>query len=52
MLYDACCIYIYRFVIHKTQSACLDEFGGEKVVDLIMQETNVIQHIFGGRLPS
>jgi hypothetical protein len=50
MLYDVCCIY--RFAIDKMQSACLDEFGGEKVVDLSTQETTVIQHIFGGRLQS
>uniref|UniRef100_A0ACD5UIM0 Uncharacterized protein n=1 Tax=Avena sativa TaxID=4498 RepID=A0ACD5UIM0_AVESA len=41
-----------RFAIDKMQSACLDEFGGEKVVDLSTQETTVIQHIFGGRLQS
>ena len=50
MLYDVYCIY--RFAIDKMQSACLDEFGGEKVVDLSTQETTVIQHIFGGRLQS
>uniref|UniRef100_A0ACD5ZF94 Uncharacterized protein n=1 Tax=Avena sativa TaxID=4498 RepID=A0ACD5ZF94_AVESA len=41
-----------RFAIDKMQSACLDEFGGEKVVDLSTQETTIIQHIFGGRLQS
>ncbi|CAM0909054.1 unnamed protein product [Alopecurus aequalis] len=41
-----------RFAIDKMQSACLDEFGGEKVIDLSTQETTVIQHIFGGRLQS
>ncbi|KQK16875.1 hypothetical protein BRADI_1g31187v3 [Brachypodium distachyon] len=41
-----------RFAIDKMQSACLDEFGGEKVVDLSIQETTIIQHIFGGRLRS
>ncbi|KAF7001215.1 hypothetical protein CFC21_105251 [Triticum aestivum] len=41
-----------RFAIDKMQSACLDEFGGEKVVDHSTQETTVIQHIFGGRLQS
>ena len=43
---------ICRFAIDKMQSACLDEFGGEKVVDHSTQETTVIQHIFGGRLQS
>lgn len=43
---------LMRFAIDKMQSACLDEFGGEKVVDLSTQETTVIQHIFGGRLQS
>ncbi|TVU08388.1 hypothetical protein EJB05_41792 [Eragrostis curvula] len=41
-----------RFAIDKMQSACLDEYGGEKAVDLSTQETTVIQHIFGGRLQS
>ncbi|KAG2613399.1 hypothetical protein PVAP13_4KG352400 [Panicum virgatum] len=41
-----------RFAIDKMQSACLDEYGGEKAVDLNMQETTIIQHIFGGRLQS
>ncbi|KAE8786849.1 Ubiquitin carboxyl-terminal hydrolase 19 [Hordeum vulgare] len=41
-----------RFAIDKMQSACLDEYGGEKVVDHSTQETTVIQHIFGGRLQS
>ncbi|KAL5225059.1 hypothetical protein ABZP36_011698 [Zizania latifolia] len=41
-----------RFAIDKMQSACLDEFGGEKAVDLSTQETTLIQHIFGGRLQS
>lgn len=34
------------------QSICLDEFGGEKVVDPITQETTLIHHIFGGHLQS
>ena len=50
MLYDVCCIY--RCAIDSMQSACLDEFGGENVVDRSTQETTVIQHIFGGRLQS
>lgn len=41
-----------RFAIDKMQSACLDEYGGEKAVDLSTQETTIIQHIFGGRLES
>uniref|UniRef100_J3MGF1 USP domain-containing protein n=3 Tax=Oryza brachyantha TaxID=4533 RepID=J3MGF1_ORYBR len=41
-----------RFAIDKMQSACLDEFGGEKAVDPSTQETTLIQHIFGGRLQS
>lgn len=41
-----------RFAIDKMQSACLDEYGGEKAVDLSIQETTIIQHIFGGRLQS
>jgi len=34
------------------QSVCLDEFGGEKSVPPNLQETTLIQHIFGGRLQS
>lgn len=34
------------------QSACLDEFGGEKAVPPKHQETTLIQHIFGGHLQS
>lgn len=41
-----------RFAIDKMQSACLDEYGGEKAVDHSTQETTIIQHIFGGRLQS
>ncbi|KAJ4758160.1 Ubiquitin carboxyl-terminal hydrolase 19 [Rhynchospora pubera] len=41
-----------RVAIDKMQSACLDEFGGEKNVDLSSQETTIIQHIFGGHLRS
>ncbi|KAF3329635.1 ubiquitin carboxyl-terminal hydrolase 18-like protein [Carex littledalei] len=41
-----------RFAIDKMQSACLDEFGGEKNLDLSSQETTIIQHIFGGHLRS
>jgi hypothetical protein len=41
-----------RFAIDTMQSVCLDEFGGEKAVDLGSQETTLIQHIFGGHLQS
>ncbi|XP_073002168.1 ubiquitin carboxyl-terminal hydrolase 18-like [Typha latifolia] len=41
-----------RFAIEKMQSACLDEFGGEKSLDPSTQETTLIQHIFGGHLQS
>lgn len=34
------------------QSACLDEFGGEKAVSPDSQETTFIQHVFGGHLQS
>jgi len=34
------------------QSVCLDEFGGEKAVPPKLQETTLIQHIFGGHLQS
>ncbi|KAL2318000.1 hypothetical protein Fmac_031876 [Flemingia macrophylla] len=41
-----------RFSIDAMQSVCLDEFGGEKAVPPNLQETTLIQHIFGGRLQS
>ncbi|XP_022731320.1 ubiquitin carboxyl-terminal hydrolase 18 isoform X2 [Durio zibethinus] len=41
-----------RFAIDTMQSVCLDEFGGEKAVDRVSQETTLIQHIFGGHLQS
>lgn len=41
-----------RFAIDSMQSICLDEFGGEKVVDPATQETTLIHHIFGGHLQS
>ncbi|KAE9600677.1 putative ubiquitinyl hydrolase 1 [Lupinus albus] len=41
-----------RFSIDTMQSVCLDEFGGEKSVPPNLQETTLIQHIFGGRLQS
>ncbi|KAH7671778.1 Ubiquitinyl hydrolase 1 protein [Dioscorea alata] len=39
-----------RIVIEEMQSVCLDEFGGEKALDLSSQGTTLIQHIFGGYL--
>ncbi|CAA7408154.1 unnamed protein product [Spirodela intermedia] len=41
-----------RFAIDTMQSVCLDEFGGEKALDPSIQETTLIQHIFGGHLQS
>ncbi|KAJ8634685.1 hypothetical protein MRB53_008952 [Persea americana] len=41
-----------RFAIDTMQSICLNEFGGEKALDLSTQETTLIQHIFGGHLQS
>ncbi|CAN1341652.1 Ubiquitin carboxyl-terminal hydrolase 19 [Linum perenne] len=41
-----------RFAIDTMQSACLDEFGGEKAVEPAAQETTLVQHIFGGHLQS
>ncbi|XP_037427370.1 ubiquitin carboxyl-terminal hydrolase 19-like [Triticum dicoccoides] len=41
-----------RFAIDKMQSDCLGGNDGEKAVDLSIQETTIIQHIFGGRLRS
>ncbi|KAH6774297.1 ubiquitin-specific protease 18 [Perilla frutescens var. hirtella] len=41
-----------RFAIDKMQSAFLYEFGGEKAVHPRYQETNLVQHIFGGCLQS
>uniref|UniRef100_A0A1J3C7D3 ubiquitinyl hydrolase 1 n=1 Tax=Noccaea caerulescens TaxID=107243 RepID=A0A1J3C7D3_NOCCA len=43
---------LMRFVIDMMQSVCLDEFGGEKVVPPRVQETTLIQYIFGGLLQS
>lgn len=34
------------------QSVCLEGLGGEKEVDPWLQETTLIQQIFGGRLKS
>ncbi|KAL2897508.1 Ubiquitin carboxyl-terminal hydrolase 19 [Bienertia sinuspersici] len=41
-----------RFAIDTMQSVCLDEHGGEKLIDPKSQETTLIQHIFGGQLRS
>ncbi|KAI4316436.1 hypothetical protein L6164_024415 [Bauhinia variegata] len=41
-----------RFAIDMMQSVCLYEFGGEKAVHPNLQETTLIQHIFGGHLQS
>ncbi|MED6203637.1 hypothetical protein PIB30_001335 [Stylosanthes scabra] len=41
-----------RFAIDTMQSVCLDEYGGEKAVPPNLQETTLIQHIFGGHLQS
>ncbi|XP_061368081.1 ubiquitin carboxyl-terminal hydrolase 18-like [Gastrolobium bilobum] len=41
-----------RFSIDAMQSVCLDEFGGEKAVPPNLQETTLIQHIFGGLIQS
>lgn len=45
-------VVLCRFAIDTMQSICLDEFGGEKALDLSTQETTLIQHIFGGHLQS
>lgn len=34
------------------QSTCLERLGGEKVVNPKLQETTLIQQLFGGRLKS
>ncbi|GLJ28235.1 hypothetical protein SUGI_0554660 [Cryptomeria japonica] len=41
-----------RVAIDSMQSICLDEFGGEKAVDLDSRLTTLICHIFGGYLQS
>ncbi|KAK4274514.1 hypothetical protein QN277_017722 [Acacia crassicarpa] len=43
---------LMRFAIDTMQSVCLDEFGGERAVPSNLQETTLIQHIFGGHLQS
>ncbi|XP_073117130.1 ubiquitin C-terminal hydrolase 15 [Elaeis guineensis] len=41
-----------RLLVMSMQSTCLEEFGGEKEVDPKLQETTLVQQIFGGRLKS
>ncbi|CAH8328439.1 unnamed protein product [Eruca vesicaria subsp. sativa] len=41
-----------RYAIDTMQSACLDEYGGEKMVPPRSQETTLVQYIFGGLLQS
>ncbi|CAN8287800.1 unnamed protein product [Cochlearia groenlandica] len=43
---------LMRFAIDMMQSVCLEEFGGEKAVPPLAQETTLIQYIFGGLLQS
>lgn len=41
-----------RLLVMSMQSVCLEVFGGEKEVHPKLQETTLIQQIFGGRLRS
>ncbi|XP_042430177.1 ubiquitin carboxyl-terminal hydrolase 15-like [Zingiber officinale] len=41
-----------RLLVMSMQSVCLEGLGGEKEVDPWLQETTLIQQIFGGRLKS
>ncbi|XP_078431141.1 ubiquitin-specific protease 15 [Wolffia australiana] len=41
-----------RLLVTSMQSICLEGLGGEKEVDLGLQETTLIQQIFGGRIRS
>nr|CAB3446255.1 unnamed protein product [Digitaria exilis] len=41
-----------RHLVMSMQAACLDGLGGEKHVEPSLQETTVIQQMFGGRLKS
>lgn len=43
---------LLRISIDSMQSICLDEAGGEKLVDQTMQKTTFIQQMFGGSLQS
>jgi ubiquitin carboxyl-terminal hydrolase 36/42 len=42
----------FRFAIDLMQTICLDAAGGEKAVDVSIQETSLIYRIFGGCLQS
>ncbi|VAI45910.1 unnamed protein product [Triticum turgidum subsp. durum] len=41
-----------RHLVMSMQAACLDGLGGEKQVEQSLQETTLIQQMFGGRLKS
>ncbi|PKA64439.1 Ubiquitin carboxyl-terminal hydrolase 15 [Apostasia shenzhenica] len=41
-----------RLVVMSMQAVCLTDLGGENKVDLGLQETTLIQQMFGGRLKS
>ncbi|KAG0459802.1 hypothetical protein HPP92_022930 [Vanilla planifolia] len=41
-----------RLLVMSLQAVCLEDMGGEKKVDLGLQETTLVQQIFGGRLKS
>ncbi|KAG8058590.1 hypothetical protein GUJ93_ZPchr0002g26219 [Zizania palustris] len=41
-----------RHLVMSMQGACLDGLGGEKQVEASLQETTLIQQMFGGRLKS
>lgn len=45
-------MFTFRLLVTSMQSKCLEGLGGEKEVDIISQETTLIQQIFGGRLES
>lgn len=46
------CFNFTRHLVMSMQAACLDGLGGEKHVEPSLQETTVIQQMFGGRLKS
>ncbi|CAH8388932.1 unnamed protein product [Eruca vesicaria subsp. sativa] len=41
-----------RLLVASMQSICLERLGGETKVDPRLQETTLVQHMFGGRLRS
>lgn len=45
-------LYATRLLVMSMQSSCLEGLGGEKELDPRLQETTLIQQIFGGRLRS